>query len=60
MTERTVVKYSVANWKVRGHTRTYKSGKVVYIQPHTASRRNMGELTNKVKPAAKTMLVKNK
>jgi hypothetical protein len=33
-TERSIVRYNVAEWETRGHIRTMKSGKQIYIQPH--------------------------
>lgn len=39
--EKTIRNYVTAAWTVRGHTRTYKSGKTVYIKPGTRRRRSM-------------------
>lgn len=35
-----IVHYKTASWEVRGHIRTYKSGKTVYIRPQTRKRKN--------------------
>lgn len=35
----TVITYKVAKWTVRGHTRHYKSGKTVYINPTVRKRK---------------------
>lgn len=40
--------YKVASWNVRGHMRHYKDGKVVYIQPRVAKRKEF-ENTNVAK-----------
>ncbi len=38
--------YKVASWNVRGHVRHYKNGKVVYIEPRVAHRKEFGNATN--------------
>lgn len=38
-TVRNIARYLTPEWQVRGHTRKYKSGKVVYIKPHINHRR---------------------
>ena len=36
-----IIRYSTPQWDVRGHYRHYKSGKVVYIEPHQNKRKNL-------------------
>ena len=38
---KSIRKYCTAAWSVRGHTRTYKSGKIAYVQPHVNHRRSL-------------------
>lgn len=58
MTRSSVVKYQVASWTVRGHTRTYKNGKTVYIKPRVNHRQCLNELKDSVAPAPKTLNVR--
>lgn len=60
VTRNTVVKYKVATWTVRGHTRTYKNGKTVYIPPHVNHRKNMTEVSEALRPAPRTIKVEKK
>lgn len=39
----TARQYKTPAWTVRGHTRTYKSGKTVYIQPTVRKRKNLAD-----------------
>ena len=41
------IKYSCPAWRVRGHYRTYKSGRKVYIQPYTKGK-NKNDLSSVV------------
>lgn len=40
MTEETVRTYKTGAWNRRGHVRTYKSGKQIYVHPTTCHRKN--------------------
>ena len=41
--EKTVRTYRLASWPTRGHTRTYKSGKTVYIKPTVHHRKSLND-----------------
>lgn len=56
--EQTIHKYHIADWSVRGHTRTYKSGKTVYIKPHTNHRKAMDGHHNQ--PVQQILQIKDK
>ena len=40
--------YRVPTWTARGHTRTYKSGKTVYIKPATCHRKALKDVDGKI------------
>ena len=44
-----IIKYTMPSWDVRGHYRHYKSGKVVYIPPHTNKRKNLEQTNDTIK-----------
>lgn len=48
--------YQVATWGVRGHIRTYKSGKTRYVRPYTSHRRCLAEYAD-ADPASTTIQV---
>lgn len=56
-TKQTIRRYVTPFWHVRGHTRTYKSGKTVYIRPNTFHRKGMEDSTPISIPT--TLRVKN-
>ncbi|SDW49173.1 hypothetical protein SAMN05216391_10932 [Lachnospiraceae bacterium KHCPX20] len=39
--------FTCASWSVRGHVRTYKSGKTVYVRPHEKHRKSLTEQETK-------------
>lgn len=43
---KTVRQYHIAEWTVRGHTRTYANGKTVYIKPQVKHRKLLQNHTN--------------
>ena len=43
---KTVRQYHIAEWTVRGHTRTYANGKTVYIKPQVKRRKLLQNHTN--------------
>jgi hypothetical protein len=42
-TEKSVIRYKVLQWQTRGHIRTLKSGKQVYVKPYTNTRHALEE-----------------
>lgn len=46
----TSVNYTQDQWQVRGHMRTYKNGRTVYIAPHISKRHGMPDASNASQP----------
>lgn len=59
MTKRTVVKYHLASWTVKGHIRHYKSGKVTYVKPHTKKRKGMEKEAETTTPRTQKVVLDN-
>lgn len=48
VTSKSIRNYRIPSWTARGHTRTYKSGKTVYIQPTVKHRRALKNPEKKI------------
>lgn len=59
-TRENVIRYQVASWTVRGHVRRYKSGKMVYIEPHTSHRRCMQPMASDQTPGPRSIEIEKK
>lgn len=58
MNEKRIYHFRTACWSTRGHIRRYKSGKVIYIEPHLNRRKGVPNSV-KVEPTKRIMIVES-
>lgn len=57
MTKRTAVKYHLASWTVKGHTRNCSSGKITWVRPHTKKRKGMEKEAETTAPRTQKVIL---